>query len=132
MTPCETEAETGEQTSSADKNRLGRYVVLILAATDVFVSLYFILDTRNRLAAQGAAQQASIEQLEQRQGNLEAQIKASNEVWAKRLGITVQQLQTQLQGYDIDRDTPMTLALSPILEPSLGKVTPYDARAGAF
>jgi chromosome segregation ATPase len=59
--------------------------------------LYFILDTRNRLAAQGAAQQASIEKLDQRQGNLEAQIKASNEVWAQRLGITVQQLQTQLQ-----------------------------------
>lgn len=35
------------------------------------------------------------------------------------------QLQAQLQGYELDRDTPMTLLLSPTLEPSLGKVTQY-------
>lgn len=34
------------------------------------------------------------------------------------------QLQTQLQGH-IERDTPMTLALSPIVEPYMGKVTAY-------
>lgn len=34
------------------------------------------------------------------------------------------QLQTQMQGW-IDRDTPMTLAMSPIIEPNLGKVTQY-------
>ena len=36
-----------------------------------------------------------------------------------------QQIQTQLQGYEIDRDTPMTLAMSPTLEPNLGKVTQF-------
>ena len=36
-----------------------------------------------------------------------------------------QQLQKQLYGYELDRDTPMTLALSPIMEPNLGKVTEY-------
>lgn len=35
------------------------------------------------------------------------------------------QLQTQLNGYELDRDTPMTLAMSPTLEPYLSKVTAY-------
>ncbi len=34
------------------------------------------------------------------------------------------QLQTQLQG-EIDRDTPMTLSLSPVVEPRMGQVTAY-------
>ncbi len=40
------------------------------------------------------------------------------------------QLQTQLNGYDLDRDTPMTLGLSPSLEPNLNKVsTQYMGRS---
>jgi hypothetical protein len=35
------------------------------------------------------------------------------------------QLQTQLQGYALDRDTPMTMVLPPTVEPNLGKGTQY-------
>ena len=96
MSAFERENPSSAQTSVNSKNRLTRYTVLILTATYVIVSLYFIFDTRNRLASLGAAQQASIEKLERRQGITEDQIKASNELWAQRLGLTVQQLQTQL------------------------------------
>jgi len=52
--------------------------------------------------------------------------------WANALAIEIfndimalfVQLQTQLGGL-IDRDTPMTLSLSPIVEPNMGRVTEY-------
>jgi len=97
MNAFETEDPSSAQISSNSKNRLTRYTVLLLAATYVIVSLYLVFDTRTRLASLGAAQQASIEKLQRRQGITEDQLKASNEVWAQRLGLTVQQLQTQMQ-----------------------------------
>jgi hypothetical protein len=97
MNAFETEDPSSVQIPVDSKNRLTRYAALIIAATYVIVSLYFIFDTRSRLASLGAAQQASMEKLERRQGITEDQLKASNELWAQRLGLTVQQLQTQLQ-----------------------------------
>ena len=97
MNAFETEDPSSAQISVNSKNRFIRYTLLILAAMYVIVSSYFIFDTRSRLASLGVAQQASVEKLEQRQRIAEDQLKASNEVWAHRLGLTVQQLQTQMQ-----------------------------------
>ena len=47
----------------------------------------------------------------------------ASEVFADVLNVYTQ-LQTQMAGL-IDRDTPMTLTMSPTLEPNLGKVTAY-------
>lgn len=57
---------------------------------------------------------------------------AGGTTWAVALAVEIfndvlalyTQLQTQMQGL-VDRDTPMTLALSPIIEPYLGRVTSY-------
>lgn len=47
----------------------------------------------------------------------------ANEIFADVMALYVQ-LQTQMQGL-IDRDTPMTLVMSPIIEPYLSAVTAY-------
>jgi len=53
MNAFETEDPSAAQISVNSKNRLTRYTVLILAATYVIVSSYFIFDTRSRLASLG-------------------------------------------------------------------------------
>jgi hypothetical protein len=74
------------------------YVVLILAASYVIVSLYLIFDTRNRLTSAVTAEEAAIGRLQQRQAATENDLKASDEALASQLGLTERQLQAAYAG----------------------------------
>lgn len=75
-----------------------RYVLLIVAASYVIVSLYLIFDTRNRLTSVVVAQEVAIGKLQQRQAATEDELKASDQTLAKQLGMTERGLQAAYVG----------------------------------
>jgi len=79
-----------------------RYTLLGVAAVYVILSLYFIVDTRSRLAAHQNAQQIAMKKLSDRQTVAEAQLKSSNEALAQRLGMTEQELHARMQARATD------------------------------
>lgn len=102
MNAVESNEDVSAPTPSTGRPRFWGYVLLILGVSYAIVTTYFILETRNGLAAQSARQEAMIERLERRQRITEDQLKASNEVWAQRLGLTVHQLQRGMQSRATD------------------------------
>ena len=79
------------------RRSVGEYVVLVLVALYVIVSSYFIVDTRSRLASAMSQEHSSMARIEHHQQIADESLRAANELWAQRLGLTVQQLQQQLQ-----------------------------------
>ncbi len=85
-------------TPKVSKDMILRYVLLILAAIYVILSLCLISETRKRLTSAISAQEAAIEKLQQRQAATEDELKASEETTAKQLGLTENQLQAAYAG----------------------------------
>lgn len=87
----------GSASPPSEKRFIGIYIFLALTVVYVVVSSYFILETRSRLASAIAQQQLSVSRIQHSQQIADESLKAANELWAQRLGLTVQQLQQQLQ-----------------------------------
>jgi chromosome segregation ATPase len=71
-------------------------VLLAIAVVYVIASLYFIFDTRNRLATFEKAQLAAVDKLTQRVNGTDREVKASTEALAQKLGMTQQDLQARM------------------------------------
>ncbi len=82
---------------SARRPELRRYALLALAAFYVIVSLYFIIDTRNRLSSFERAQQSWNARMWMRQATTESDLKVSTEALGQRLGMTEQDLHQRMQ-----------------------------------
>jgi len=98
MSTLEVEEQTPVRTSGIRKDTVLRYVLLIVAASYVIVSLYVIFDTRNRFISVVTAQNAAIGKLQQRQSAMEDDLKASDQALAKQLGMTQRELQAAYAG----------------------------------
>jgi hypothetical protein len=98
MTTPEEEEQISVQTPTIKQYSFLRYALLIVAATYVIVSLYFIFDTRSSLASFAAAQKVAIANLQQRQAATEAELKRSNETLARQLDVTERDLHTAYTG----------------------------------
>ena len=90
--------------NSSSRKPLLAYLLLVVAAVYVVVSLYLIFNTRSRLVALQAAQQTSVEQLghrqdflENRQAMAETSFRASSEDTAERLGMAERDLRQRMQ-----------------------------------
>jgi hypothetical protein len=70
-----------------------RYILAIIATIYVIVSLYFIFDTRNRLASVAARDAAAITTLQQQGIAEEDNLKTSNQALSQHLGMTERELQ---------------------------------------
>jgi hypothetical protein len=87
--------EEGEVTT----NNIVRNVVIGIAIVYVIASLYFIFETRGRVASLEKAQQTTasdVKTLTHRVGTNEAKLTASTEELGSKLGMTQQELQTRL------------------------------------
>lgn len=76
-----------------------RNIIIGVAVVYVIASLYFIFETRGRVASLEKAQQGTVSDvktLTHRMGSNEANLKASNEELGSKLGMTEQELQTRL------------------------------------
>ncbi|MGA3128558.1 MAG: hypothetical protein ABSD13_17785 [Candidatus Korobacteraceae bacterium] len=89
MNLFEVEDQSTVATSSPSKSSRVVYVLLVVTAVYIIFSLSLIFNTRSRLAASEAAQQASIANLAQHQ--------ASSGALAQRMGMTEQDLQQRMQ-----------------------------------
>ena len=98
MSTLEVEEQIPVRTSGISKDTIMRYVLLIVAASYVIVSLYLIFDTRNRLTSVVVAQEVAIGKLQQRQAATEDELKASDQTLAKQLGMTERGLQAAYVG----------------------------------
>jgi hypothetical protein len=98
MSTHEPEEQIPVRTAGISKHTIVRYVLLIVAASYVFVSIYLIFDARNRLTSAITAQDAAIERLRQRQAATEDDLKASEQALAKQLGMTQRELQAAYTG----------------------------------
>ncbi|MFB3813785.1 MAG: hypothetical protein ACE14L_06710 [Terriglobales bacterium] len=82
--------------STGSSNSVLRIVLLAIAVVYVIASLYFIFETRSRLADLEKAQQASIKELSHRLAETNTNVKTSTEALAARLGMTEQDLQARM------------------------------------
>lgn len=98
MSTLEVEEQIPVRTSGISKDTIMRYVLLIVVASYVIVSLYLIFDTRNRLTSVVVAQEVAIGKLQQRQAATEDELKASDQTLAKQLGMTERGLQAAYVG----------------------------------
>ncbi len=97
MNLFEVEDQSTVATSSPSKSSRVVYVLLVVTAVYIIFSLSLIFNTRSRLAASEAAQQASIANLAQHQAQMESDFKASSGALAQRMGMTEQDLQQRMQ-----------------------------------
>lgn len=80
------------------KDTVVRYLFLAIAVIYVLVSMYFIFDTRSRLASFAAAQSVAIAALQQHQAATDDALKISNDNVTQQLGMTERQLQAIYMG----------------------------------
>ncbi len=80
----------------SSSNTVLRNVLLAIAVVYVIFSLYFIFETRSRLASQEKTQQAAIDKLAQRMDTTQSDLKTSTEALAQRVGMTEQDLQQRM------------------------------------
>jgi hypothetical protein len=80
------------------EHRLLRYVLLVIAAIYVILSLYLIVNTRSRLASFATGQKTAIADLQQRQAATENDLSTTREAFARQLGMTERQLQATYAG----------------------------------
>ncbi|MFB3917960.1 MAG: hypothetical protein ACE14M_14620 [Terriglobales bacterium] len=73
-----------------------RNILLAVAAVYVIASLFFIFQTRSRLASLEKAQQAAIADLTKRLEHTDTNLKTSTEALGARLGMTEQDLQARM------------------------------------
>ena len=97
MNLLEVEVQSTVGTSSTSKSSRVVYVLLVITAVYIIFSLYLIFNTRSRLTASEAAQQASIAKLVQRESQTQSELKASGDALAQRMGMTEQDLQQRMQ-----------------------------------
>ncbi len=97
MNLLEVEEQSTVGTSSTSKSPRVVYVLLVITAVYIIFSLYLIFNTRSRLTASEAAQQASIAKLVQRESQTQSELKASSDALAQRMGMTEQDLQQGMQ-----------------------------------
>ena len=83
------------ESGSAPKSNL-RNVLIVIAVVYVVASLYFIFETRTRLAALEKSQQEAVEKLTRRIAATDNNLKASSEALAQRVGMTEQDLQARM------------------------------------
>jgi len=98
MTVLEAEEQMSIRPPILEKNRLLRYVLLIVAASYVIVSSYYIFETRSSLASLAVAQKVATANLQQRQAATENELKASNQALSQQLGITERGLHAAYAG----------------------------------
>jgi hypothetical protein len=92
------EEQVPVRTAAVSNHLVSRYVVAILGTSYVLVSLYFILDTRSRLAALAASDSAAITTLQQRETATENTVKTSNQALLQQMGMTQRELQAAYAG----------------------------------
>lgn len=86
--------------ASARKRTLPAYLLLVVVAIYAVVSLYFIFETRSRLAVQQVSSEKlgyRLDLLETRQSVTESNFKASSDAVAQRLGMSERDLQQRIQ-----------------------------------
>jgi len=98
MNVLEVEEQIPVRTRTIGKDRILRYVLLSVAAIYIIVSLYFIFNTRSRLASIAAAHDAAIVNLQQRQAATENDLKISSQVLTEQLGMTQKEMQLKYAG----------------------------------
>lgn len=98
MSAPKVEEQVPLQTPTIEKHTLFRYALLILAASYIIVSLYFIFDTRSSVASLEAAQKVTIANLQQGQAATEDRLKTSNQALAQRLDVTERGLHAAYAG----------------------------------
>jgi chromosome segregation ATPase len=79
-----------------DTSRIVRIVLLAVAVIYVIGSLYFIFETRARVASLEKAQQVAADKLNQRIALTDRDVKTSTEALAQKLGMTEQDLQARM------------------------------------
>ncbi len=98
MNVLEVEEQIPVRTRTIGKDRILRYVLLSVAAIYIIVSLYFIFNTRSRLASIAAAHDAAIVNLQQRQAATENDLKISSQALTEQLGMTQKEMQLKYAG----------------------------------
>src|SRR5271157_5956984 len=88
MNVLEVEEQIPVRTRTIGKDRILRYVLLSVAAIYIIVSLYFIFNTRSRLASIAAAHEAATEN----------DLKISSQVLTEQLGMTQKEMQLKYAG----------------------------------
>ena len=79
MNASEVEPTMVTRGTDVERHNLVRYLLLILGAGYVIISLYLIFETRSRLSAVTTSEDAAILKLEQRQIATEDELKTSNQ-----------------------------------------------------
>jgi hypothetical protein len=98
MNASEVEPKMVTRGTGVERYNLGRYLLLILGAGYVIVSLYLIFETRSRLSAVTTSEDAAILKLQQRQIATEDQLKTSNQALKQQLGVTERGLHAAYAG----------------------------------
>ncbi len=98
MNVLEVEQQIPIRTAGVRNNSVFRFVLPILATSYVVLSLYFIFDTRSRLASLAASDSAAIASLQQREIATEDNLKRSNQALIQQLGMTQRELQAAYTG----------------------------------
>ena len=88
--------------TKTSKTEPWRYVLLGVIAIYVIVSLYFIFDTRSRLASFEKAQKAAIQRLSERQASADDELNASLESLAGHVEVAEQELHQRMQAGTTD------------------------------
>lgn len=86
----------GDSLPGGGNNTVLRNVLLAVAAVYVIASLFFIFETRSRVASLEKAQQAAVADMNKRLEHTDAKLKASTEALGARLGMTEQDLQARM------------------------------------
>jgi len=98
MNVLEMEEQAPLRTAGVRNNSIVRYMLPILATSYVAFSLYFIFDTRSRLASLATSENAAITELRQREVATEKDVKGSNQALSQELGMTERELQAAYAG----------------------------------
>ena len=98
MSTLEVEEHIPAQTPNNRTATFLRYVLLIVAASYVIVSSYYIFETRSSLASLALAQKVAVANLQQRQAATENDLKASNQALRQQLGISERGLHAAYAG----------------------------------
>ena len=88
MNASEVEPKMVARGTGVERHNLVRYLLLILGAGYVIVSLYLIFETRSRLSAVTTSEDAAILKLQQRQIATEDELKTSNQGLKEKMGVT--------------------------------------------
>ena len=100
MNASEVEPKMVARGTSVERHNLVRYLLLILGAGYVIVSLYLIFETRSRLSAVTTSEDAAILKLEQRQIAAEDELETSNQALKQQMGVTEKGTPRCLCGHD--------------------------------